>query len=932
MYDFADTQVGGPTINPAQLHLDDSIDSLDSPFVENFEWMGGFNSHVVNGFGEQGVSATSPCGPSNDSPMFAAQPDNAHNQALYYPQPYNMIWQQHPQSMLTPETALMTPDIAAHMHSDYGLSTDVGMNNLPPQNTMDGYYPTPPPFTSLSPDISNNTFSPHFMQPMGFPTDHTAQPYAPTNTCVFDPSQFQQRPHAVTSITELTRQALLQSLSQALSYGQRRYSQSATSSRRDSLSASPSLPSLEDLQRYVDAYIHFFQPHSPFLHIPTLSFDSPAYTNSIRVANGHANGQGGIIGGGGCLILAMAAIGALYELEPLVSKDLFDAARKIIQLYLEERRKADLAAATNSLRHNDNTGQNTPLWLVQAMLLTVIYGHQCGDKVSGDIANTHGAALVSLGRAAGLLSPAMEPNTQMSNGHLLNPLSSPDVERVRTHDSIAFNDPWGFATANVEDETAWRNWVAAEERKRTLYAIFNMSSLLVSAYNHAPAIMNSQIHLDLPCEEELWTAESVGIWNARGGAQSNHVAITFASALSRLLMESQTQGYQQSEVSGSSMLMADLPPSDLKPSTFGCLVLINALHNFIWETRQRHSGARWTTQESEGMIAHMEAALRAWGAAWNGNPTHSPERPNPFQMGPLSADSIPLLDLAYVRLYVNLGLSKEHAWARDFEQMAEELSRGSDIIQHADYSRSQSSHSSENGGSRKTSFIPGTDSYDINMALSAHAEAEQQKTTRRERRLRKAAFYAADSLLFSSKLGVTFMDMTARELPVQSAMCTFDCAQVLAEWITTVQERIGGYCGMIGRDAIDFAQQLPPDMMLEDEDCKLLEKTGDILAAAEGKMTAELSNLDPASAMSVMNALPSCSQRGYGAQILGVTAFMLRRAAVWPGMLLLLFHVLRCVLLICVIVTTIMAHGLDIQAAHMQKRADHSITMAQPHM
>ena len=889
MYDFAGTPVGGPTINPQQLHLDDSIDSLDSPFVEDFEWMGGFNSHAVNGFSEHGLAAASPSGLGGHSPMFAAQTENTSSNAGYYLQPYNVGWQQHSQSMLTPETALMTPDIATHMRSDYGLQPEMGMSHLP-QNNIEGYYPTPPPFTSLSPDMSHGTFSPHFAQTMGYPPDHSAQAFATTNACVFDSSQFQQTPIAVTSITEVTRQALLQSLSQPSSSWQRRSSQTvpfSNSSRDSSASSAPALPSLEDIQRYVGAYIHFFQPHSPFLHIPTLNFDSPAYTNNLRVANVHTGGPGGIIGGGGCLILAMAAIGALYELEPAASKDLFDAARKMIQLYLEERRKADLAAAISSARHNDSTAQNTPLWLVQAMLLNVIYGHQCGDKVSGYIASTHCAALVSLGRAAGLLSLVVEPNTQMSNGHLLNPLSSPDPERVRMHDTIAFNDPWGFSTANVEDETAWRHWVAAEERKRTLYAIFNMSSLLVSAYNHAPAIMNSEIHLDLPCEEELWTAETAGIWTARGGVQSSHTTVAFASALSRLLMSSQNQTHLQTKrngVSSSGMLMADLPQSELRPSTFGCLVLINALHNFIWETRQRHSGVQWTTQESEGMIVHMEAALRAWSAAWSLNPTHSAERPNPFQMGPLSADSIPLLDLAYVRLYVNLGLSKEHAWARDFEQMAEELSRGNDIIQHADFSHSQSSHSSENGGSPKTSLIAGTDGYDIKKALNAHADTERQKASRRERQLRKAAFYAADSLLFSSKLGVTFMDLTAGELPVQSAMCTFDCAQVLAEWITTVQERLGCHVGMIGRDAIDFIQQLPAHIVLEDEDCKLLEKTRDILASAEAKMTAEMGSLEPGAAMTIMNALPSCSQRGYGAQILAITSFMLRRTSIWPSM------------------------------------------------
>lgn len=94
--------------------------------------------------------------------------------------------------------------------------------------------------------------------------------------------------------------------------------------------------------------------------------------------------------------------------------------------------------------------------------------------------------------------------------------------------------------------------------------------------------------------------------------------------------------------------------TDLKPSTFGCLILINALHNYIWETRQRHHNKLWTNEETDKMHRHIEPALKAWQVAWESNPHHSVERPNPFGKGPMSADAIPLLDLAYVRLFVNL--------------------------------------------------------------------------------------------------------------------------------------------------------------------------------------------------------------------------------------------------------------------------------------
>ncbi len=105
----------------------------------------------------------------------------------------------------------------------------------------------------------------------------------------------------------------------------------------------------------------------------------------------------------------MAAIGALYELEHQASRELFGLAKRMIQLYLDERRKANVRKADfrrpsmsgvdHSSQQQDNAVE-TPLWLVQAMLLNVVYGHNCGDRRSGEIASTHAAALVSLAQGA----------------------------------------------------------------------------------------------------------------------------------------------------------------------------------------------------------------------------------------------------------------------------------------------------------------------------------------------------------------------------------------------------------------------------------------------------------------------------------------------------------------------------------------------------
>jgi hypothetical protein len=434
--------------------------------------------------------------------------------------------------------------------------------------------------------------------------------------------------------------------------------------------------------------------------------------------------------------------------------------------------------------------------------------------------------------------------------------------------------------------------------------VFILSSLLVSAYNHTPALTNSEIMLDLPCDEEFWGAETAHSFYAKGGARAaDHNQVTFHDALGELLRTSEKQQHMthgQVFVNGSAI--QELPQSELQPSTFGCLVLINALHNYIWETRQRHHNKVWTNEETEKMHRHIEPALKAWQAAWASNPHHSLERPNPYGLGPLSADSIPLLDLAYVRLFVNLSRSKEKFWQRDWDGMAEELSRGSEIIQHAEHSPASNTESSDASETSTTSSVfvdsppTSTSSPGFKSTRLSHPGVNPMphcaSTSKRERHLRKAAFYAADSLSMSDKLGVTFADFTSRELPLQSAMCAFDCAQVLAEWVATVQERVGRYLGILGKDDIDLSQ-VPGIMLLEEEDCKLLTKVQEVLNSAEIKMNYELAGMGAVAQMSAAQRLPGAENCGYGSKILKVTAYMLDRAAIWPGRNPPLSHVLE---------------------------------------
>lgn len=911
---FLFSPAAGSTINPNALHYNDSPPSMAldplSPFPHGLDLSG--NMPVddpaldwLTGF-ENGLSFTN--GPNNENAVDGSSPSAISTTSQSGISDVMVDGSNHPTAAVG-SSAMWQPGIMGPPQMTNPFSLDLGgsvfpdlLNGAPlspqppPSKAMnDSYFSTPPPsMSSLSPSMMSGMNGQNLNQALNF----GAGPETPSS---MNGSNHGTLP--LSTITDSTRNAILGALSasQASQFGGRRYSFATPTSpltANPTTTANPSehanaLPSTQDLQRFVGAYLRYFHPHLPFVHVPTLSFE---------ISPQSANGQNSSVGGSGCLIMSMAAIGALYEMERQVSMELFAMAKKMIQLYLDERRKANVRKAdfrrTPLSNQNSQQQENTvetPVWLVQAMLLNVVYGHNCGDKLSGEIASTHAAALVSLAQAGELLRPTR-------------------VDPVKDVDMMDMDGIWnGGAGKEIDEQAEWLRWVAMEERKRTLYTIFILSSLLVSAYNHTPALTNSEVLLDLPCDEVFFAAESARAFCAKGGiAAANHNRMTFHEALGELLRmneKEQKMGFNAGHQSlGSAGNINDLPKIDLKPSSFGCLVLINALHNYIWETRQRHHNKIWTNEETEKMHRHIEPALRAWQAAWASNPHHSAERPNPFGMGPLSADAIPLLHLAYIRLFVNFSRAKEKFWQRDWDGMAEELARGDEIVQHAEHSPSSntdsagtepsdvsgtSSHFMETPPTQSSppEFAPSkfASSGTINPAMTQQNSAQSQaptsntsrSTSRREKHLRKAAFFAAESLSISDKLGVSLADLTSRELPVQSAMCAFDCAQVLAEWVATLQDRVGRYLGILGQEDVDLTA-VPAIILLEEEDVKLLGKIQEILQGAEMKMNVDLASKG---SMDGVRGIQMDDHAGYAAKILRLTAYMIDKATVWPGRL-----------------------------------------------
>jgi hypothetical protein len=265
------------------------------------------------------------------------------------------------------------------------------------------------------------------------------------------------------------------------------------------------------------------------------------------------------------------------------------------------------------------------------------------------------------------------------------------------------------------------------------------------------------------------------------------------------------------------------------------------------------------------------------------------------------------LDLAYIRLFVNLGRSKDAFWARDFEAVASELGTGSNgqMMTEGAHDCAGQPRLAEDMGHMRLSESFLVEVNEVGGGDSPDAAAD--RPSKREKQLRKSAFYAADSLCMADRLGVAYAATSgtsagaasasaaaamakfgsSRDLPIQAAVCTFDCAQVLAEWLATVQDRVGRATGiMLGRDKMDVRRlAVGPTVGLLEEDFKLLAKVDEILRNADIKISLDAAALGG----SAQAVLAPMNTGGYAYKLLQATAYTLDKAAIWGSKCRIIF-------------------------------------------
>lgn len=146
-------------------------------------------------------------------------------------------------------------------------------------------------------------------------------------------------------------------------------------------------------------------------------------------------------------------------------------------------------------------------------------------------------------------------------------------------------------------------------------------------------LLPSDVHLTLPCDEDIYSAPSPVAWKTL-----NLLATEMPQFSEAFNILTHTEKSTVKTLSSKHFSM------------FGALVLIAAVDSEI----HRHilHNVDNCVEDAAILQEKFEPALKAWEIAWRSHP-HACLSATSSPFGPLSADSVPLLNLAYVRLFAD---------------------------------------------------------------------------------------------------------------------------------------------------------------------------------------------------------------------------------------------------------------------------------------
>lgn len=376
-------------------------------------------------------------------------------------------------------------------------------------------------------------------------------------------------------------------------------------------------PKVSELNHYLDLYETEFNPYFPFIHIPSLNFESQP--DQLP------------------LMLAMAAVGTLYSFHARNSLTLFNLSRLLIHNYMASKLQV------HALNH-------VPLYITQSLILHLFLSIFHNDVMVTHMSGSELSALVSLIKSTKLNLPI--------ETFLLPPALSSNLSNL--------ND--GTETSVRLLEVCHDYFLLAQSRIRMVHVLYYLSTLYSCFVGDSEELSSDDIKCGSPCpNEEIWNARNYNEWiNA---LKKHNIIINSKADLIKLSNGSNSYSEMWHEMSNLSL--------NRNVGMMGLLSLLISLNSYI-HTRSlavvtskgsdAAKVARWRMNERP----YIESLIKTWETCFVRNGGMLVSKGQNIQLishNPMLKLILPILSFTKIRKCIFLSPALNAVWTRDWDKL-----------------------------------------------------------------------------------------------------------------------------------------------------------------------------------------------------------------------------------------------------------------------
>ncbi|RCK59042.1 Transcriptional regulator ADR1 [Candida viswanathii] len=233
----------------------------------------------------------------------------------------------------------------------------------------------------------------------------------------------------------------------------------------------PTIPSNEKLEFYLTTFTQVFLTHFPFIHPSKLNeYEMMSMTSNELNCNESARV---------CLPLLVATVGALLANNKIDSEHLYEASRRTIHIYLESRKSNAQQNDKKDGTTKEATSSVNPLWLIQSLTLSVIYG------LFSDNENNVYIVIRQLNALNSLVKTSIK-----SNRPVLFSINGEDEEIYNKLNSSSGGDGglngnggMSLFSNTFNDEMKFKNNINMQSQTRIVFMIYRLTNFLLMLYN-----------------------------------------------------------------------------------------------------------------------------------------------------------------------------------------------------------------------------------------------------------------------------------------------------------------------------------------------------------------------------------------------------------------------------------------------------------------